>query len=203
MLNGDFSLPFWTIIILHFFELLIKIHCFKPFKILPYLYQEFATPLPFRKSRKMSSSTPNPKGDQSALENEVITKLCQHLFILCNIRFRLRSLDTSQISDHANCKKIWMPNHLKMWKLKSRSCFLPVQSKIWTARCHHDRQNFSPAEAWLHGCVVTRGRLQTDIGFTNRKFNQHCVNVALRTNLKKDDVQHNGLFQMLPDTWVF
>lgn len=35
------------------------------------------------------------------------------------------------------------------------------------------------------------------------KFNQHCVNVALWTNLKKDDAQHNGLFQMLPDTWVF
>ncbi|CAH3023273.1 unnamed protein product [Porites evermanni] len=32
---------------------------------------EFATPLPFRKSRKMSSSTPNPKEDQSALENEI------------------------------------------------------------------------------------------------------------------------------------
>ena len=112
-------------------------------------------------------------------------------------------LDVPFTQNHANCKKIWMPNHLKMWTLKSRSYFLPVQSKIWTARCHRDRLNFSPAEAWLHGCVVTRGRLQTDIGFTNRKFNQHCVNVALRTNLKKDDVQHNGLFQMLPDTWVF
>lgn len=86
-----------------------------------------------------------------------------------------------------------MPNRLKMWMLKSRSYFLLVQSKIWTARCHRDWLNFCPAEAWLHGCVVTRGRLQTDIGFTNRKFNQHCVNVALRTNLKKDDAQHNDM----------
>ena len=32
--------------------------------------------------------------------------------------------------------------------------------------------------------------------FTSQKFNQYCMKVALQTNLKKENAQHNGLPQL-------
>ncbi|CAH3128027.1 unnamed protein product [Porites lobata] len=57
---------------------------------------EFATPLPFRKSRKMSSSTPNPKGDQSALENEISRLLSERTELenrLCMAQQQVQDLE--------------------------------------------------------------------------------------------------------------
>ena len=47
-------------------------------------------------------------------------------------------------------------NSTKIWTLKSRSNFLSVRSKNWTARCEHrDRRNFllhKCVAAWMRGC---------------------------------------------------
>ena len=77
--------------------------------------------------------------------------------------------------NNANRRKIWTASRSKIWTLKSRSNFWPVQSKIWTARCVYGdwqifvQQRRGCMDAWLLSCKTRKiANRNCEYGFTSR-----------------------------------